>query len=347
MNESKEITAQEAINMYLESGCKHQDLFQENFQQSWLDERFLRALEIVKSNGSMKKLMEEGLLNEILPNVFSLPVFTSEICNKIIEETESYLEFAAERNIQVYRPNSMNKYGLVLNQIGMFELLTDFQQKFLHVISRALFPIEASHFTSHHSFIVSYSPDTDRALDMHTDDSDITWNICLGKEGFEGSGLTFCGVMAQPNHRKLQGQYTHLVGHAVVHLGSQRHGADSILSGERHNLIMWSKNDVYRNSSLFEDIMKSYHSEEGPPDPLCLSYTHDRDYLAFKEYPDGANPYRKLFQEDADENMTLPWCPPQNFGYKGMLSHNKLMLLHYERECVREDCEKQHIRESD
>ena len=126
----------------------------------------------------------------------------------------------------------------------------------------------------------------------------------------------------------------------TLRLFEQRHGADNILSGERHNLIMWSKNEHYRNSLQFEELMRSYQMEDGPPDPLCLSYTHDRDYLAFKEYPEGANPYRKLFQEDADENMQMPWCPPQNFGYKGMLSHNKLMLLHFERECAREDMEK-------
>lgn len=78
--------------------------------------------------------------------------------------------------------------------MGMMDLLTDLQQQFLLPLSRALFPVEASHFTSHHSFTVSYSPDTDRTLDMHTDDSDVTWNICLGKDGFEGSGLTFCGT---------------------------------------------------------------------------------------------------------------------------------------------------------
>jgi hypothetical protein len=111
----------------------------------------------------------------------------------IIEETEHFLDYAALHEVDVHRPNSMNKYGLVLNQMGMKDLLTDFQQKFLHLISRALFPVEASHFTSHHSFVISYSLDTDRALDMHTDDADVTWNICLGKEGFEGSGLTFCG----------------------------------------------------------------------------------------------------------------------------------------------------------
>ena len=34
----------------------------------------------------------------------------------------------------------------------------------------------------------------DLGLDMHTDNSDITFNVCLGRD-FDGAGLTFCGHM--------------------------------------------------------------------------------------------------------------------------------------------------------
>ena len=104
---------------------------------------------------------------------------------------------------------------------------------------------------------------------------------------------------------------------------------------------MWCKNDVHRESALFEQAMHSYLPEEGPPAPQCLSHTHDRDFLAFQPYPEGTNPYRALLEssgEQADKRM-LPWCPPAQFGYKGMLTHNKLMLLHYEAECEREERE--------
>ena len=29
---------------------------------------------------------------------------------------------------------------------------------------------------------------------MHTDDSDVTFNVCLGRD-FEAAGLTFCGML--------------------------------------------------------------------------------------------------------------------------------------------------------
>ena len=41
-------------------------------------------------------------------------------------------------------------------------------------------------FTSHHSFMVKYKAGQDLGLDMHTDDSDVTVNVCLGKD-FSGT----------------------------------------------------------------------------------------------------------------------------------------------------------------
>eukprot|EP00854_Cymbomonas_tetramitiformis_P003011 gene3011-biopygen2950 len=53
--------------------------------------------------------------------------------------------------------------------------------------------------------MTSPQPGEDLGLDMHTDDSDVTYNVCLGKE-FEGAGLTFCGALrflccARPRQR--------------------------------------------------------------------------------------------------------------------------------------------------
>jgi len=54
-----------------------------------------------------------------------------------------------------------------------------------------------------------YAQGEDLGLDMHTDDSDITFNICLGKD-FLGAGLSFCGVLGGPAHRKLSTVYKHV-----------------------------------------------------------------------------------------------------------------------------------------
>lgn len=96
---------------------------------------------------------------------------------------------------------------------------------------------------------------------------------------------------------------------------------------------------MYRTSALFEQAMRAYSREAAPPHEQCLSYTHDRDYQVFLEYPEGRNPYRALMEEGGDGSGALPWCPPASLGYPGMLSHNKLMLLHFHKECEREERE--------
>ena len=207
----------------------------------------------------------------------------------------------------------MNNYGVVVNEIGMRQMITDFQQSYLWPIASRLFPKQGASFDDHHSFIVRYQADQDLGLDMHVDDSDVTFNVCLGHD-FTGARLRFCGDLGAPNHRHLTHTYHHEVGRAILHLGSRRHGADDIESGSRANLIVWNHNYAWRESAEYRrqrGIL--YERERGPPDEVCLSYTHDRDYLFYKDsLPEGA------------KGRTLhPWCPPEAREYDGF--HKKLM----------------------
>lgn len=127
----------------------------------------------------------------------------------------------------------------------------------------------------------------------------MTFNVCLGKE-FTGAGLQFCGVLGDPDHRQASARYQHKVGRCVVHLGAQRHGADDIESGMRRNLIIWNTNEAWRRSLGFvgPQFQLTYAREQGLPDEVCLSYTHDKDWEAYRgPRPESARGYR-------------PWCPP-------------------------------------
>merc|ERR1712019_69801 len=166
-----------------------------------------------------------------------------------------------------------------------------------------MFPGVGSSWDGNHCFIVRYREGEDLGLDMHTDDSDVTFNICLGLD-FEGAGLQFCGLMGASNHRKHTCTYKHVKGSCVCHVGRKRHGADDISRGERLNLILWNHSSTYRQSDEHEK--PSFEKEEGPPDVVCVSYTHDRDYGNFKEYPKGKETHRGR-----------GWCPPQPAVYDG------------------------------
>ena len=70
----------------------------------------------------------------------------------------------------------------MLNEIGMEPLFDSLQARVLQPLARALFPIEGCALDRHHSFIVQYEMNKDLGLDMHTDNSDVTFNVCQQDE---------------------------------------------------------------------------------------------------------------------------------------------------------------------
>mmetsp|Transcript_27378 Transcript_27378/g.76480 ORF Transcript_27378/g.76480 Transcript_27378/m.76480 type:complete len:476 (+) Transcript_27378:86-1513(+) len=239
----------------------------------------------------------ENLVREEADGVYSFPLFTRDFCEYLVKEVEAF----EATGLLVAPPNSMNKAGLKLNEIGLADTFSRLQRDYLQALAGVLFPVEGASLETHHTFIVQYAEDEDQGLDMHTDDSEVTFNVCLGKD-FTGARLNFCGGFGRPDHRQHSKSYAHEIGRCVVHLGTRRHGAADILSGERFNLIMWNYSQVYRSSVL--PSKRTYSRETSPPAPVCLSYTHDRDFDSYLTYPEG----KAVYKEKA-------WCPPPGFAH--------------------------------
>ena len=286
--------------------CRHGWLFDERaFTAETMHPAYWRALKGLDSWSS--------IVTTEAPEVYSVPLFTAELCSALVEELDSF----HATGLPARRPNSMNNYGIVVNEIGMEPALDQLCHDLLQPLAHHLFPGVGSHFDRHHSFVVRYKVGEDLGLDMHTDDSDVTFNICLGKD-FKGAGLQFCGDQGAAGHRKASVKYQHKVGHCVIHRGHRRHGADDITEGERLNLILWARNLEYRRSKYWSRFnMQSrstgYLRESGPPDVVCLSFTHDRDYGVFKDYVGS----RKEHQGEG-------WCPPVHAEYEGFMAEEAL-----------------------
>ena len=258
--------------------------------QGWKAEWFDPALLAAMDSGDFG-----SVLTSVAPGVYCFPMFTLEFCALLLDELDNYYT----SGLPIRRPNSMNNYGIIVNEIGMEHMIDALQRDVLQHVARACYPVEGAHLDHHHSFMVQYKQGQDLGLDMHTDDSDVTFNVCLGRD-FTGAGLTFCGGLGQPHHRQFQFAYQHVKGTCLVHLGSQRHGADDIVTGERNNLIIWNRNHTFRRSRQYQQRL--YEKEAGPPDPRCVSFTHDRDYGLFHKYPVG-------------KNGAQAWCPPDQFRH--------------------------------
>lgn len=218
-------------------------------------------------------------VDEVSPGVFSFDLFSPEFCDLLVAEVDNYEATTLPRR----RPNTMNKFGLILNEIGLEPVMSDLLAVFIGPMCRDLYPLEnvSKGLDHHHTFVVVYSQTGDKGLDMHHDASEVTLNVCLGRD-FTGSGLVFCGHAGRTDHRKHRHLYSHKKGRAVIHLGRQRHGADSISSGERMNLIMWARSSAFRCAAVNGTVLPEGFprlTEDGTPDRLCLSRANDQDYV--------------------------------------------------------------------
>jgi hypothetical protein len=235
-----------------------------------------------------------SFVTEESKNIYSFDLFTEDFCDTLLKELDNY----DSSGLPQRRPNTMNNYGIIVNEIGMQSLM-DGLLGILEPIVKKLFATEPVVYglDHHHSFVVQYKSNHlkgDRGLDMHHDASEVTMNVCLGRDNFRGGDLLFCGMADGNDHRKYQFSYKHVKGRAVIHLGRHRHGAEDIIpahdsrsgddagvDSERLNLIMWLRSSVFRSAAAYGHISPDGFprmKEDVEPDICCLSKYNDTDF---------------------------------------------------------------------
>ncbi|XP_076434968.1 2-oxoglutarate and iron-dependent oxygenase domain-containing protein 2-like isoform X2 [Babylonia areolata] len=181
--------------------------------------------------------------------VYTFPVFTEQYCQLLLEEL-SHIE---QSDCPKGRPNTMNQYGVLLNEYNFDEgVLNPLRLQYLRPITSLLFPAWGGHcLDSHKGFTVHYQPDLDRELTCHFDNAEVTLNVALGYDNFLGGDLYFLSwnseeVQDQGNMASIK--CGHRPGWGVLHRGRHRHGAEAVSSGKRCNLIVWMRSSSVRNS---------------------------------------------------------------------------------------------------
>lgn len=113
--------------------------------------------------------------------IYSFDMFQPMFCRMFLEELDNY--YAS--GLPIRRPNSMNNYGIIVNevlirsaetlrapspgglvlqcvlacapgQIGLRGMMTLLQRQYLWPVAKLLFPREGEEFHDHHSFMVQY-----------------------------------------------------------------------------------------------------------------------------------------------------------------------------------------------
>ncbi|XP_067862311.1 2-oxoglutarate and iron-dependent oxygenase domain-containing protein 2 [Heptranchias perlo] len=190
----------------------------------------------------------EGLLNCIqslaAERVYSIPVFTGEFCRQFIEELENF----ERSDMPKGRPNTMNNYGVLLNELGFDEtFITPLREDYLQPIASLLYPdCGGGRLDSHKAFVVKYIINQDLDLSFHYDNAEVTLNVSLGKDFNEGN-LYFGDMRQVPISEAECVEIEHRVSHGLIHRGQHCHGALPISSGERWNLIIWMRSSQVRN----------------------------------------------------------------------------------------------------
>ncbi|CAH9104794.1 unnamed protein product [Cuscuta epithymum] len=212
---------------------------------------------------------EESFLNIMAqpsPGVFTFEMLQPRFCNMLLAEVENFEKWVHETKFRIMRPNTMNKFGAVLDDFGMENMLDKLMEDFIRPISRVFFSeVGGSTLDTHHGFVVEYGIDRDVDLGFHVDDSEVTLNVCLGKQ-FSGGELFFRGVRCE-KHVNTETQpeeifdYSHVPGRAVLHRGRHRHGARATTAGQRINLLLWCRSSVFRELRKYQKDFSSWCSE--------------------------------------------------------------------------------------
>ncbi|XP_071739336.1 2-oxoglutarate and iron-dependent oxygenase domain-containing protein CP2-like [Rutidosis leptorrhynchoides] len=155
---------------------------------------FLKAF---NANDKDRDKSIKSIMSEPTPGVYTCDMLQPRFCEMLLSEVENFEKWVHETKFRIMRPNTMNKFGAVLDDFGLEGTLDKLMEDFIRHISKIFFPdVGGYSLDSHHGFVVEYGMDRDVELGFHVDDSEVTLNVCLGKQ-FTGGELFFRGVRCE------------------------------------------------------------------------------------------------------------------------------------------------------
>ncbi|KAJ9563594.1 hypothetical protein OSB04_008754 [Centaurea solstitialis] len=185
------------LRRYSTEGERTRPLYRELYTlnpSTFFVQSFLKAFSASDKN---KDESIRSIMSEPTPGVYTFDMLQPRFCEMLLSEVENFEKWVHETKFRIMRPNTMNKYGAVLDDFGMESMLEKLMEDFVRHISKIFFPdVGGYSLDSHHGFVVEYGMDRDVELGFHVDDSEVTLNVCLGKQ-FTGGELFFRGVRCE------------------------------------------------------------------------------------------------------------------------------------------------------
>ncbi|EPS63335.1 hypothetical protein M569_11448, partial [Genlisea aurea] len=221
---------------------------------------FLRAMSDNSEQGF------RDIMSEPWPGIFTFEMLQPRFCEMMMAEVDNFQRWVRETKFRIMKPNTLNKYGSVLDDFGLETMLDKVVEDYIRPISKIFFPdVAGATLDAHHGFALEYGSERDVDLGFHVDDSEVTLNVCLGKQ-FSGGELFFRGVRCEKHvNTEIQSDeiydYQQIPGHAVLHRGRHRHGARATTAGNRINMLLWCRSSVFRELRKYQRDFSGWCSQ--------------------------------------------------------------------------------------
>jgi hypothetical protein len=99
---------------------------------------------------------------ESYPGIFTFEMFKPQFCEMLLAEVEHMEKWVYDSRSTIMRPNTMNNFGVVLDDFGFDSMLQKLVDDFISPIAQVLFPeVCGTSLDSHHGYIVEYGKDRD------------------------------------------------------------------------------------------------------------------------------------------------------------------------------------------
>ena len=230
---------QRKLRIAAEYAPKHPSLW--TLSEEWLHPDFVS---FVRGLGTAGGALPPS--SKLAEGVYALPVFSRRFCELLCEELDSF----AASGLPCGRPNSMNRFGALLDELGFSPGLVDpLVREWLRPLATSLPALAAAGGATldhHKAFVVTYRLGEDEELAQHFDNAEVTLNVNLGLEFSAGELLFYGHKLSAAGSPAAYHEWRAGVGHGVLHLGAQVHAALPIESGERRNLVVWMRSWKHR-----------------------------------------------------------------------------------------------------
>jgi hypothetical protein len=188
-----------------------------NDKEGW-KAKFLRP-EVMKKNWDL-------YATEELDNIYTIPCFTEEFCDYIIDEAESCNCWTIDRH-EHYPTTDM-----ILQTLGLHDTYREVLREYIWPMAAHFYGLEEPQWLDMYAenFLARYQPYAQYHLALHHDMSQITAVVTLNTEDFTGGGTYFSN-----QKKSLKGTK----GEVSIHPGqiTHRHAGKPVLSGQRYIIV--------------------------------------------------------------------------------------------------------------